>query len=192
MSPLDLLRSYTRKRQTNVAEIFVRVSNKSADIPFFGSKVSAGFPSPAADHVEVRLSADQYLVKNPTATYFVRVKGDSMVNAGIYSGDVLVVDRSVEPSIGQIILAEVDGEFTVKYLGKQQLLPGNTNCQTINFADAERIAIIGVVTGSIHTEALLCQGRNNIQQKLQIRPWGATRISVRADTLHAVHQHSVE
>lgn len=149
MSPLDLLRSYTCKRQTNVAEIFVRVSNKSADIPFFGSKVSAGFPSPAADHVEVRLSADQYLVKNPTATYFVRVKGDSMVNAGIYSGDVLVVDRSVEPSIGQIILAEVDGEFTVKYLGQNQLVPANAHYSAIPFDEADTVALIGVVTGSM-------------------------------------------
>lgn len=149
MSPLDLLRSYTRKSNTNVAEIFVRISNKSADIPLFGSRVSAGFPSPAADHVEVRLSADQYLVKNPTATYFVRVKGDSMVNAGIYSGDVLVVDRSVEPSIGQIILAEVNGEFTVKYLGQNQLVPANAHYSAISFDEADTVALIGVVTGSM-------------------------------------------
>jgi DNA polymerase V len=95
------------------------------------------------------LSADQYLVKNPTATYFVRVKGDSMVNAGIYSGDVLVVDRSVEPSIGQIILAEVDGEFTVKYLGQNQLVPANSHYSAISFDQADTVALIGVVTGSM-------------------------------------------
>ncbi len=149
MSPIDLIRSYTRKINSNVDEIYVRVSNKSADIPLFNHKVSAGFPSPASDHVEVRLSADQYLVKNPTATYFVRVKGDSMINAGIFTGDVLVVDRSLDPSIGQIILAEVDGEFTVKYLGQNQLTPANPNYKSISFDDADSIALIGVVTGSM-------------------------------------------
>jgi DNA polymerase V len=149
MSPINLIRSYARKHQSNVESIFVRVSHKSAEIPLFNHKVSAGFPSPAADHVEDRLSADQYLVKNPTATYFVRVKGDSMLNAGIFNGDVLVVDRSLDPGIGQIILAEVDGEFTVKYLGQNQLTPANPNYQSIKFDDADTIALIGVVTGSM-------------------------------------------
>lgn len=149
MSPIDLIRSYTRKSQSNVVEVFTRVSNKSVDIPLFNHKISAGFPSPAADHVEVRLSADQYLVKNPTATYFVRVKGDSMINAGIFNGDVLVVDRSLEPTVGQIILAEVDGEFTVKYLGKNKLEPANPNYKSISFDTADTVALIGVVTGSM-------------------------------------------
>lgn len=149
MSPINLIRHYALKQHSNVEDIFVRVSNKSADIPLFNHKVSAGFPSPAADHVEVRLSADQYLVKNPTATYFVRVKGDSMINAGIFNGDVLVVDRSLDPSIGQIILAEVDGEFTVKYLGQNQLMPANAHYKAINFDDVDAVALIGVVTGSM-------------------------------------------
>jgi DNA polymerase V len=149
MSPINLIRSYKRKQHSNVEEIFVRVSHKSADIPLFNYKVSAGFPSPAGDYVEVRLSADQYLVKNPTATYFVRVKGDSMINAGIFNGDVLVVDRSLDPSIGQIILAEVDGEFTVKYLGQNQLVPANPLYQSMPFDNADTVALIGVVTGSM-------------------------------------------
>lgn len=149
VSPIDLIRSYARKINSNVDEIYVRVSNKSADIPLFNNKVSAGFPSPAADHVEVRLSADQYLVKNPTATYFVRVKGDSMIDAGILNGDVLVVDRSLDPSIGQIILAEVDGEFTVKYLGQNKLTPANPKYKSISFDDVDTVALIGVVTGSM-------------------------------------------
>ena len=147
MNPLNFISSYNRKHTNNVAEIYTRTSNKSAYIPLYNQVASAGGFSPM--HIEARLSADDLLVKNPMATYFVKVKGDSMLNAGIVDGDVVVVDRSLEPSIGHIVLAEVDGEFTVKYLGQQQLLPGNTNCQTINFADAERIAIIGVVTGSI-------------------------------------------
>jgi DNA polymerase V len=147
MNPLNFISSYNRKHTNNVAEIYTRASNKSAYIPLYNQVASASVTSPM--RIEARLSADELLVKNPMATYFVRVKGDSMLNAGITDGDVVIVDRSLEPSMGHIVLAEVDGEFTVKYLGQQQLLPGNINCEAINFADAERIAIIGVVTGSM-------------------------------------------
>lgn len=147
MNPLNFISSYNRKHTNNVAEIYTRASNKSAYIPLYKQVASAGDTKPM--HIEARLSADDMLVRNPMATYFVRIKGDSMHNAGITDGDVVVVDRSLEPSIGHIVLAEVDGEFTVKYLGQQQLLPANTNCQAINFADADRIAIIGLVTGSM-------------------------------------------
>ena len=147
MNPLNFISSYNRKHSNNVAEIYTRASNKSAYIPLYNQVASASNASPM--RIEARLSADDLLVKNPMATYFVRVKGDSMINAGIADNDVLVIDRSIEPNIGHVVLAEVDGEFTVKYLGQQQLLPANTNCQTINFSDAERIAIIGVVTGSM-------------------------------------------
>jgi DNA polymerase V len=147
MNPLNFISSYNRKHTNNVAEIYTRASNKSAYIPLYNQVASAGVATPM--HIEARLSADDMLVKNPMATYFVRVKGDSMLNAGITDGDVVVVDRSLEPSIGHIVLAEVDGEFTVKYLGQQKLLPANTNCQAFNFADARRIAIVGVVTGAM-------------------------------------------
>lgn len=147
MNPLNFISSYNRKHTNNVAEIYSRASNKSAYIPLYNQVASAGVAKPM--HIEARLSADDMLVKNPMATYFVRVKGDSMMNAGITDGDVVVVDRSLEPSIGHIVLAEVDGEFTVKYLGKEELLPANTKCKAIHFSDAERIAIIGVITGSM-------------------------------------------
>jgi len=148
---MSLLNYLTPKASSNVKAIYSRVSDRSAYIPLYENKVSAGFPSPAADHVEVKLSADDYLVKNPTATYFVRVRGDSMINAGIFDGDVLVVNRALEPSIGNIILAEIDGEFTVKYLGKNQLLPANDKYKPIQFDDVETIALIGVVTGSMRS-----------------------------------------
>ena len=147
MNPLNFISSYNRKHSNNVAEIYTRASNKSAYIPLYNQVAQAGTAKPL--HIEARLSADDWLVKNPMATYFVRVKGDSMSSAGISDNDVVIVDRSLEPSIGHIVLAEVDGEFTVKYLGQQQLIAANSICQTINFADAEKIAIIGVVTGSM-------------------------------------------
>ena len=149
MNPLNFINSYNRKHNNNVAQLYTRASNKSAYIPLYNQVASAGLASPM--RISARLSADDMLVKNPMATYFVRVKGDSMINAGISDGDVVVVDRSMEPSIGQMVLAEVDGEFTVKYLGKQQLLPANPNCQALHFSDAQRIAIIGVVTGSMRS-----------------------------------------
>ena len=147
MNPLNFITSYNRKHSNNVAEIYTRASNKSAYIPLYNQVADAGTAKPM--QIEARLSADDWLVKNPMATYFVQIKGDSMINAGISDKDVVVVDRSLEPSIGDIVLAEVDGEFTVKYLGQQQLLPANTNCQAIHFADTEKIAIIGVVTGAM-------------------------------------------
>lgn len=115
----------------------------------YDSKVSAGFPSPAADHVESRLSTDEYLVSNPTATYFVRVQGTSMIDAGIFEGDVLVVDRSVIPAVGMIVLAEIEGEFTVKTLGHNQLIPANPAFKPIKFKEGSDVTIVGVVTGSM-------------------------------------------
>ena len=149
MNPLNFISSYNRKHSNNVTQLYARSSNKSAYIPLYNQVASAGFASPMK--IEARLSADDMLVKNPMATYFVRIQGDSMINAGINDGDIVVVDRSLEANIGHVVLAEVDGAFTVKYLGKQQLLPANSNCQAINFADAKRVAIIGVVTGSMRT-----------------------------------------
>jgi len=133
----------------NVVSILVHQPGYSPAMPLYDNPVAAGFPSPAADHVEDRLSADDYLVSNPTATYFVRVKGDSMIEAGIFDGDVLVVDRSIKPGIGHVVLAELDGEFTVKYLGRGQLLPANPAYQPIKFKDGQTVEIVGVVTGSM-------------------------------------------
>ena len=148
MNPISFF-THTRKPHANVAEVYRRYSNRSAYIPMYSQKVPAGFPSPATDYVEARLSADDYLVKNPIATYFVRVKGDSMMNAGIFDGDVLIVDRSIEPSIGQVVLAEVDGEFTVKYLGQNKLIPANPAFEPMEFKDGQTISVVGVITGSM-------------------------------------------
>lgn len=152
MNPLSFMSSYTRKPQhhtkRNVAEIYMRTSYRSAYIPLYSHKAGKSL-SNVAEHIEATLSADDHLVKNPTASYFVRVKGDAMNTAGIFDGDVVVVDRSIDPNIGQIVLAEVDGQFTVRYLGQQQLTAANAQYESIYFADAESIALIGVVTGSM-------------------------------------------
>lgn len=118
-------------------------------VDLYDSKISAGFPSPAADHVEARLSTDDYLISNPTATYFVRVQGTSMIDAGIFEGDMLVIDRSITPAVGMIVLAEIEGEFTVKTLGHNQLIPANPEFKPIKFKEGSDVTIVGVVTGSM-------------------------------------------
>lgn len=151
MNPKEFISAYNRKLRSyffrNIDSAFAKSDNENQRIPLYDSTVSAGFPSPAADHIESRLTTDEYLIKNATATFFVRVKGDSMIDAGINHGDILVVDRSLDPRIGNIVLAEIDGEFTVKYLGRQQLIPANPKYPTISFIEGQTVVVIGVATG---------------------------------------------
>ncbi|MEI7435336.1 MAG: translesion error-prone DNA polymerase V autoproteolytic subunit [bacterium] len=124
------------------------------DRPLFLSRVAAGFPSPADSHVEKRLDLNEFLIQHDAATFFVRVKGDSMIDAGILDNDVLVVDRSITPRRGCIVVAVVDGEFTVKTLGcdkdgQMSLVPANSKHATIPIREGMNIEIWGVVTASI-------------------------------------------
>jgi DNA polymerase V len=124
-------------------------------LPLFLAPVSAGFPSPAEDFLDGTLDLNSYVVKNPAATFFVRAAGDSMVGAGIHSGDVLVVDRSVEARDGRIVIAVLDGELTVKRLrrtksGGVSLHPENGAYQPIDVRDGTALEIWGVVTAVIH------------------------------------------
>ncbi|KAA3632084.1 MAG: LexA family transcriptional regulator [Calditrichaeota bacterium] len=122
--------------------------------PIFTEQVAAGFPSPADDYLEGNLDLNKYLVKHPVATYFVRVTGDSMVGAGIHEGDILIVDRSLEPVSRRIVIAVVDGELTVKRLirrnGKVMLMPENDKYKPIEIKDEVDLEIWGVVTTVLH------------------------------------------
>lgn len=122
--------------------------------PLYSTKVSAGFPSPADSDIECKLDLNNYLIKHPAATFFLRVSGDSMKNAGIQSGDILIVDKSLEPSDGKIVIAAIDGELTVKRLvkkaGSVQLVPENNQYPIINLKDTQDLLIWGVVTHVIH------------------------------------------
>jgi DNA polymerase V len=121
-------------------------------VPFFGSRVQAGFPSPADDFVEEYLDLNRLLVRHREATFFVRVAGDSMIGAGIHSGDILVVDRSLEAMSGKIVIAIVDGELTVKRLyiheGSILLKPENPDYPDIPVTAG--LEVWGVVTSVIH------------------------------------------
>lgn len=116
--------------------------------------VVAGFPSPAEQYIESPLDLNELLVRKPAATFFVRAAGDSMLGAGIRPGDILVVDRSLEPEDGSIVIACVDNEFTVKYLRKDaagvRLEAGNRRYQPIVLQEGMELRIFGVVTAVIH------------------------------------------
>jgi DNA polymerase V len=92
---------------------------KLEPLPFFEKPVAAGFPSPADDYLEQALDLNEHLIQHPAATFFVRVDGDSMIGAHIVQGDILIVDRAIEPASGKIVIAVLNGEFTVKRLRKE-------------------------------------------------------------------------
>ena len=111
--------------------------------------ISAGFPSPADDFKEIRISLDNELVKNPEATFYARVSGDSMIGAGLEDGDLLVIDRSLNPENGKIGICMIDGEFTVKRIkktgGKLYLLAENKKYKTIEIRKENELIIWGIV-----------------------------------------------
>ena len=116
--------------------------------------VPAGFPSPADDYVEQRISLDEHLITRRDSTFFMRVAGESMRGLGIFDGDLLVVDRSLTPSHRTIVIAVVDGEFTVKRLyrreGRIRLLAENPDFAPMEFNEGQELQIWGVVTSVIH------------------------------------------
>jgi DNA polymerase V len=131
----------------------VTLSNNKAERPLFLSTVKAGFPSPADDFMEQTLNINDYVVKKPSSTYYVRVSGDSMIGAGIFSGDVLVVDRSMSITDNCIVVAMIENEFMVKrfcnHKGHYYLLSENSMYDPLEVTDKD-VSIWGVVTFTIH------------------------------------------
>lgn len=123
-------------------------------LPLYMTAIEAGFPSPADDYIEGSLDLNQHLIRHPAATFFVRVSGDSMVNAGIFPGDILIVDRSLEAVDKKIVIAVVDGDLTVKRLrirsGNPFLEPENDRYPPIEVTPDMAFEIWGVVTSVIH------------------------------------------
>lgn len=130
-----------------------RGQHNAARYPLYSSQPAAGFPAPGDDMVEARLDIHDLVVKNPSATFFVRVRGDSMEGAGIFSGDVLVVDRSRTVQDGAIVVAAVYGELVVKQVAKQhgvvQLVSANDQYAPIQVSASEDCFVWGVVVGSV-------------------------------------------
>ncbi|MDR1873238.1 MAG: translesion error-prone DNA polymerase V autoproteolytic subunit [Deltaproteobacteria bacterium] len=128
--------------------------DRTPGAPLFGEAVNAGFPSPAEDYIEDYLDLHKLMVHNPPATFFLKVKGSSMVGAGIGDGDLLVVDRSLEAVNGKIVVVALDGELTVKRLKvkdkKVFLVPENDKFQPVDITNREDAMVWGVVTYVVH------------------------------------------
>ncbi|PWY56527.1 DNA polymerase V [Legionella qingyii] len=139
---------------SQLAELEQLKNRKIYQLPVFASKIQAGFPSPADDYIEGYLDLNTKFIKHPSATFVLQATGDSMVDAGIFSGDWLLVDRSIEPSDGRIVIAAVNGELTVKRLsktrGRVQLLPANPKFNPIDITEEDEMVIWGVVTLVLH------------------------------------------
>lgn len=124
-------------------------------IPFYGSRVSAGLPSLADDYIERHLDLNMHLVRHPSDSFLVQAMGDSMIGAGIFENDTLIVDKSIPPKSGKIIIAALNGELTVKRLklklGKIWLLPENPQYQPIEITGEADFKILGVVIHVIHS-----------------------------------------
>ena len=122
-------------------------------IPLYLTPVQAGFPSPAEDYMDKKLDLNEYLIQHPAATFFCRVSGSSMEGVGIFDGDLLIVDRAVEPRHGSIVVAIIDGELTCKILDtrNRRLLSSNDRFKPIEMKDESGIEIEGVVIHSIRS-----------------------------------------
>lgn len=131
------------------------VQNKFYRLPFYQTAISAGLPAAAEDELEDQLDLNELLIKHPTSTFFLKVTGLSMINAGIHHDDILIVDRSIKPTDGKIVIAAINGELTVKRLSIDgdhvQLIPENDHFQPIDITTDCDLHIWGVVTNVIHT-----------------------------------------
>jgi DNA polymerase V len=132
----------------------VFIPEKKVWLEVCGWKVPAGFASPAADHTRKRIDLNEHLIRNGAATHIFKVKGDSMIDIGIYEGDALLIDRSIEPRHGNIVLAVLNNDFTVKRLHRRggviKLVPENPRYPTIVVKEEEEFSIWGVVTYNLH------------------------------------------
>ena len=130
-------------------------TTKKFRIPLLNDSVSAGFPSPADDYTEENIDLNEHLISNPFSTFFLRVKGDSMINAGIKDKDLIIVDKSLIAKPGNIVIAMIDGEFTIKRLSIKNdelyLKAENHNYPDFSFKNHIDVQIWGVVIYSIHS-----------------------------------------
>lgn len=134
-------------------EIFKAETDIELALPIADEGIKAGFPSPAQDFMDLAIDLNKELVKHPAATFYGRVKGDSMVDAGIYDGDILIIDKSLDPRDGDMAVCYIDGEFTIKHIKIEKdviwLIPANEKYQPIKVTEDNDFLIWGIVTYSI-------------------------------------------
>lgn len=123
-------------------------------LPLFATPVRAGFPNPADDHIEQGIDLNDYLIRTPPATFLLEVAGDSMIGAGIFPGDMVIVDKSLDPQQNDVVIAVVEGEMTIKRMerqnGKVLLKPENPQFDTLVITPEMDASIWGVVTFTLH------------------------------------------
>ncbi|QQS31134.1 MAG: translesion error-prone DNA polymerase V autoproteolytic subunit [Sphingobacteriales bacterium] len=131
-------------------DIYSALTDSELELPYLSAGISAGFPSPALDFIDLTIDLNKHLVKHPSATFYGRVKGDSMRDAGIHDGDLLVIDKSIEPVDGKVAVCYIDGEFTLKKIKilKRELwlMPANVSYSPIKVEEFNDLKIWGVVT----------------------------------------------
>lgn len=139
---------------TVITEVFTADQSTDYELPLAEVSVQAGFPSPAEDYIEDRLDLNDHLINHPAATFFVRVAGTSMVDAGIHDGDILVVDRAVEAVDGKVVVAAINGNLSVKRLKQEDdevyLVSENEDYDDIEVTPHNEFQVWGVVTYVIH------------------------------------------
>ncbi len=142
------------KKGKTISQIFSFDESTKLELPIFKTEIKAGFPSPASDYIESTLDLNKYLIKHPAATFFVRVAGESMIEAGIRSGDILIVDRALQPEKYKIVIAAINGELTIKRIKNMDnnfyLEPDNPSFEPIEITRDMDFYIWGVVTYVIH------------------------------------------
>ena len=145
--------SLSIKSDGSISKIWSADNSQGIELPFFDTKVQAGFPSPAEDHLEQRLDLNTLVIENPSATFFVRVAGESMRDVGITYGDILVVDRSIESWENRVVVAVIDSEFTIKRFTTEQetvvLKAENLNYPSIKITPEMDFSVWGVVSWTL-------------------------------------------
>ncbi len=131
-------------------DIFSANTDSELELPYISAGISAGFPSPALDFIDLSIDLNRHLIKHPSSTFYGRVKGDSMKDAGIHDGDLLVIDKSLEAADDKIAVCYIDGEFTLKRIRFEKnccwLLPANDSYQPIKVTEDNDFMIWGIVT----------------------------------------------
>ena len=144
----------TRIHAGSVLDFFTPDFTTQLDLPLAGTAIAAGFPSPAEEYLDLALDLNKELIKHPASTFYARVKGDSMVDAGIQDGDLLVIDKALEPKEGTVAVCYLDGEFTVKRLSVQEegvyLMPANAEFKPIRITEENNFLVWGLVAYVIH------------------------------------------
>jgi DNA polymerase V len=143
-----------RKTGSEKLEIYAVEASSKVSLPYIEAGVSAGFPSPAEDYTEQRIDLNSILIKNPSSTFYAKVNGNSMKDAGVYDGDIVIIDKSLTPGHDSLLVCFIDGEFTLKKVRKVNddlfLIPENPDFRPIKISPESDFRLWGVVTYTIH------------------------------------------